>query len=280
VSKPASLPASQPLGQSLSQRSELEARFADAGGLLGVFSDKAQAYARARPGHPEALYVHLEQCLGIAGPLAVADVGAGTGLLTLGWLERGHRVVAVEPNAEMRAAAYALLAGNPLYRSSGGSAEATGLEAHSIDLITAAQAFHWFDLSAFRAECQRILRSRGLVALIWNDRGNDALNNELTALFAEFGGAKRAAMAASNVKNENITQFFGGEVLEWTTTHTQSLDAAGLAALAFLRSFMPRPEAPQGAAAARALQSLVDAHAVDGHVQVNYLTRVFAGRLA
>jgi SAM-dependent methyltransferase len=186
----------------------------------------------------------------------------------------------VEPNAEMRAAADALLAGNPLYCSSGGSAEATGIEAQSIDLITAAQAFHWFDPSAFRAECQRILRSGGLVALIWNDRGNDALNNELTALFAEFGGAKRAAMVASNVKNENITQFFGGEVLEWTTTHTQSLDAAGVAALAFSRSFMPRAKTLQGAAAARALQSLFDAHAVDGHVQVSYLTRVFAGRLA
>ena len=51
-----------------------------------------------------------------------------------------------------------------------GSAEATGLSEHSVDFVTAAQAFHWFDKEAFKVECQRILKPRGNFMIIWNTR--------------------------------------------------------------------------------------------------------------
>src|SRR4030095_4583501 len=100
----------------------------------------------------------------------VADVGAGTGLLTRGLLARGFDVVAVEPNPAMREACDRYCAAFDRYRSVEGTGESMPLPAASIDLITAAQAFHWFDIDPARAECLRVLTPHGKVALIWNDR--------------------------------------------------------------------------------------------------------------
>ncbi len=257
----------------------LNARFADVGGVVGIFGSKASDYANSRPGYPDALYAHLEQQFGASGELTIADVGAGTGLLARGLVGRGHRVIAVEPNAAMRREADALLGAQPRYRSVAGRAEDTGLAEASVDLVTAAQAFHWFDAAAFRMECLRILRPHGLVALIWNDRDDDPLNTALTALFVEFGGAKRAAMVARNVDDETIEQFFGrGPMQAWSAPHVQVLDAAGLQALAFSRSFMPRLDTEAGTAAAGLLQNVFQDNAVKGRVQIRYITRAFIGR--
>jgi SAM-dependent methyltransferase len=255
---------------------DADASFADVGGTVGVFGSKATDYAVARPGYPEALYDQLE--LPGTRELTIADVGAGTGLLTAGLLARGHTVVAVEPNASMRAQADAVLGVQVRYRSAAGRAEDTGLASASVDLVTAAQAFHWFDAAAFRRECLRILRPHGRVALIWNDRADDPFNQALTGLFVEYGGTKRAAMVASNVKGENITQFFGGAIEAWSTTHTQVLDAAGLTALAFSRSFMPPAQSPAGEEARRAIDVLFAQYAVNGLVHLPYRTLLFLGR--
>src|SRR5580658_2649045 len=70
----------------------------------------------------------------------------------------------------MRAAGEELLAAYPKFRSVGAPAEATTLPDASVELVTAAQAFHWFDPAAARAEFARILRPSGWVAVIWNER--------------------------------------------------------------------------------------------------------------
>ncbi|MFN9186953.1 MAG: class I SAM-dependent methyltransferase, partial [Betaproteobacteria bacterium] len=139
-------------GESMTKGTPLASAFAEAGGVQRVFDGKAHDYERARPGYPAALYEHIESLVGRGAVLSIADIGAGTGLFTRGWLDRGHRVVAVEPNDPMREAADALLRGQPRYRSTNGSAEATAVADASVDLVTAAQAFHWFDALAFRAE--------------------------------------------------------------------------------------------------------------------------------
>lgn len=269
------------VGGPLPRGTSIAAAFAEAGGAQRVFDGKAQDYERARPGYPTALYEHIEDQAGRGAVLSIVDVGAGTGLFTRGWLERGHRVVAVEPNDAMREAADAMLRGQPRYRSTSGSAEATGVADASVDLVTAAQAFHWFDALAFRTESLRILRPEGLAAIVWNDRADDDLNRDLTALFATFGGARRAAIAAGLVKDEAIGRFFGGgSVRAWNTTHAQLLDAAGLAALAFSRSFMPPRDSSPAEAARRAVQEIFDRWAHDGRVRVGYITRALVGRPA
>lgn len=130
------------------------------------FSNRARAYARARPSYPEETLAILRAHHGLvvspaAGPSVVADVGAGTGIFTRLLLDAGARVFAVEPNADMRAEAERALFG-PSYAgrftSVDGRAEATTLEPASVDLVVAAQAFHWFDVEAARLEHARILR--------------------------------------------------------------------------------------------------------------------------
>ena len=144
------------------------------------FTNRVDDYVRYRPGYPPELFEMLLVECGLGQESRVADVGSGTGILTRALLEAtGARVAAIEPNAAMRAAAERSLAGEPRFESLSSSAEATGLPGASVDLVIAAQAFHWFDPPRTRAEFARILKPRGKVALVWNQRADTPLNLSL-----------------------------------------------------------------------------------------------------
>jgi ubiquinone/menaquinone biosynthesis C-methylase UbiE len=130
------------------------------------FTGKAEAYAKGRPGYPKAA---IETIFGLAPSGAVfADIGAGTGKFTVTLAERGYPVFAVEPNADMRGQLAITLAPFVNAKIMDGTAEATTLPDHSVDILTVAHALHWFNLDAFRAECRRVVRSGGLVIAIYN----------------------------------------------------------------------------------------------------------------
>src|SRR5581483_8140336 len=138
------------------------------------FGNRVEDYVRTRPGYPEALLPWLMRQCGLRAGDAAADIGSGTGLFTRELLRQGLRVEGVEPNAPMRAAGDEFLAEfGEAFHSREGTAEATGLADHSVGLVTAAQAFHWFRPEPTRAEFARILAPGGQVALIWNVRRED-----------------------------------------------------------------------------------------------------------
>ncbi len=95
-------------------------------------------------------------------------MGAGTGICSRLLADRGARVLAIEPNDAMRAAAE----DHPRVEWQRGTAERTGLEDSGVDLVVCAQAFHWFEPQAALQEFHRILRPGGRLALIWNKRDN------------------------------------------------------------------------------------------------------------
>jgi SAM-dependent methyltransferase len=129
------------------------------------FSDRADDYARFRPSYPpDAVHAVLADLR--AESLVAADVGAGTGIFARLLAERGARVVAVEPNASMRAAAEP----HPRVTWVDGTAEATGLPFGAHDLVSVAQAFHWFHPQIALAEFRRVLRAGGRLAILWNRR--------------------------------------------------------------------------------------------------------------
>ncbi len=131
------------------------------------FAAKACAYAKGRPGYPQEALAFLKQ-KGIGSGAKVADIGAGTGLFSQALLTTGAEVFAVEPDDAMRAKAVDSLSRFPLFHAVCGAAEKIPLPDCSMDFISAAQAFHWFDKEAFKRECRRILVPGGKIVLIWN----------------------------------------------------------------------------------------------------------------
>lgn len=265
--------------QSTDHGAELRALYAPQGGVRAIFSAKVNDYVASRPDYPAALFDTLREHAALQAGTVVADVGAGTGLLTLGLLQRGWSVIAVEPNPAMRAAADHWLGAMPGYRSAEGSAEHLPLADGSVDLVTAAQAFHWFEVGAARSEFLRVLRPRGQVALIWNDRRrNDPLHNALDGVFNQFGGAKRTALVAHEDRSE-VPRFFGNTTArEFTWPHEHCLTAAALASLVFSRSYMPARGSEAGLAVEEALRGVFTRFAVDGKVAVAYTTVAMVGR--
>lgn len=130
------------------------------------FSDRAADYARYRPSYPASAIDLLLAGLGAPAQLTAADVGAGTGIAARLLAERGVRVFAVEPNQAMRDAAEP----HPRVMWSAGVAAATGLAAASVELVVAAQAFHWFEPAPTAQEFARILRPAGRLGIVWNHR--------------------------------------------------------------------------------------------------------------
>lgn len=257
----------------------LRAVYASAGGGQAAFSTKVADYVASRPDYATALLVTLRERCGLAAGACIADVGAGTGILSRSLLDRGFQVIAVEPNEAMRAAAEAALAGRAGYRSVAGSAEAMPLPAGSVNLITAAQAFHWFDPEPARRECLRVLKPHGQVALIWNDRtANDPLQSVLDDIAARFGGAKRSAMVAQG-ERANLEVFFGrAKWEEFAWPHEQQLTEAGMLSLVFSRSYIPARDSAAGREVAAEVSRVFHRFATDKWITIRYATVLVLGR--
>jgi len=130
---------------------------------LTRFSERVVDYVKYRPSYPAAAIDKILEGLGSPSQLVAADVGAGTGISSRLLAERGVRVLAIEPNAEMRQAAFP----HPLVEYRDATAEATGLPDASVDLVTCFQSFHWFDLETTLLEFHRILKPSGRLVLSW-----------------------------------------------------------------------------------------------------------------
>jgi SAM-dependent methyltransferase len=146
------------------------------------FARSVDAYERGRPGYPDDAVDWLVARLGAT---RVADLAAGTGKLTAALAARGLHVVAIEPIAEMRAA----IAPHEHVEVVDGRAEATGLGDASVDAVTVAQAFHWFDVPRALAEIHRVLRPGAVLALVFNRRRlEDDVHRRIQELLAPHRG--------------------------------------------------------------------------------------------
>jgi SAM-dependent methyltransferase len=246
-----------------------------------AFSTKVPEYVASRPDYPAALFDEMRALGVLSAHSRIADIGAGTGIFSRGLLVRGYEVIAVEPNAAMRSEAEANLHAHSHYRSVAGSAEATTLDDASIDLITTAQAFLWFDVDGARAEFLRILKPNGNVALVWNDRVlTDPLQAAMDEVFTRFGGAKRNALLAHEDRT-NVTRFFAGAPFHTLhIPHEQQLDQEGLVSLALSRSYMPSRDSEAGKEVRGEVINLFKSHASGDVALVRYETVAMIGRPA
>ncbi|MEL7068836.1 MAG: class I SAM-dependent methyltransferase [Cyanobacteria bacterium J06581_3] len=258
---------------------ELRSLYEPEGGVQQIFASKVADYVASRPDYPAALFERLQTACNLQPGSVVADIGAGTGLLTHGLLKNGYQVVAVEPNQAMRRASDYALSKFSGYRSVEGAAESIPLEAGSVDLVTAAQAFHWFETARSRVECLKVLRPNAKVALIWNDRDlDDPLQEVINKIFGEYGGAKLAALAAHE-KQRDVTQFFGDTTpQQFSFPHEHRLTESGLLSLAFSRSYMPDRETSSGQDAMMRIRQVFRQFVIADMVTVRYSTTAFIGR--
>jgi SAM-dependent methyltransferase len=228
------------------------------------YARSADAYERGRPDYPAAAVEFLAARLGLGPGRTVVDLAAGTGKLTRPLLATGAEVIAVEPVAEMRAAIPAAA------RALEGTAEAIPLADASADLVTVAQAFHWFDGDAALAEIHRVLRAGGTLALVWNRRRmDDPLNRAVEELIAPHRGHTSSFRTNAWRAAFERTDLFG-PLEEHTFPNEQSLDADGLVDRVASISFIARLGESERAEVLRVARAL----AGDGRVTVPHDTEV------
>jgi SAM-dependent methyltransferase len=242
------------------------------------FSDRAENYAKYRPGYPAAMLGCLVKS--VPAPARVADIGAGTGILTAQLLEAGYEVFAVEPNRPMAEAAERELQQRPGFHPVHGSAEATTLAPGAMDLITCAQSFHWFDQEKTRLEFNRILRAGAPVAIIWNERLDEAsaLQREYEAILQRLA-PEYPKVVHRQVTLDQIQAFFGPRPVQLITfPHFQFLDREAFLGRVLSYSFVPNVGQPGHTEVMSAVGNLFDHYQRNGRVRMEYETRLYWGR--
>lgn len=244
------------------------------------FSSRVDHYVRYRPGYPAEVLDLLKEACGLTAESVVADIASGTGIWTRWLLSNGNPVFGVEPNAEMRKAGEEFLKSYPKFTSVAGTAEATNLRDHSVDLVTAAQAAHWFDRPRARAEFLRILKPKGWVALLWNERLTDstpflrAYEHLLLTYGTDYKEVRHERTTAE------IQDFFApAPYREKVFKSEQVFDYEGMEGRLLSSSYTPEPGHKNYEPMLKAMREIFEEHQVNGQVVLEYDTRVFYGIL-
>ena len=248
-------------------------RATDRGATLSIedaaargFDRGADDYAVARPGYPQAVFDTLAREVGIGAGTTVCDLAAGTGKFTSGLVALGATVVAVEPVAAMRAH---LVEDLPTVRAADGTAEAIPLDDGSVDAITIAQAFHWFDTVPALAEIHRVLRPGGALVLVWNVRDESVdWVHRFTELIVERSGGRpytpyHRSDGDSRQMDERlavVTEHGFGPLTHATFPNVQSASPEVVVARAASTSFVSALPDDERSALLRAVRDLIDTH--------------------
>jgi SAM-dependent methyltransferase len=236
--------------------------------------EQPDAYERARPGYPPEAVERLLAETGIAAGCDVLELGAGTGKLTR-LLPAGVHVRALEPVQGMRTR---LRAAAPGVEVVDGLAEATGLPDGCVDVVLAAQAFHWFRGDEALAEIARVLRPRGRLGLIWNRRDTSvAWVGALDALIDPYqADAPRYASGAWRGAFDRSSAF--GPLASARYAHVHELTPAGVvdrvASTSFVAALAPAVLAQVRDSVARLLDEHPDTSGRD-RLGFPYATDVF-----
>ncbi|MEI6313156.1 MAG: class I SAM-dependent methyltransferase [Bacteroidota bacterium] len=244
------------------------------------FFDRVEQYVLYRPSYPTAIINYLEDSFELNPTMRIAYIGSGTGISSKLFLDAGYAVTAVEPNDEMRQAAETLLQSYPTFTSIDGKAEETGLAAHSFDLILAGQAFHWFDVKAFKMECKRICKENALVLLCWNER---LVNTDFLKAYEELilkYATDYTSIDHRNISDAIIQDFFNPYPFEKKTfPNVQRFDFTGLKGRLLSSSYIPNTNAASYESMINDLQLIYNQYQQNNQVEIHYTTGLYIGRI-
>jgi SAM-dependent methyltransferase len=232
----------------------------------------AGIYERGRPDYPKAAVARIVESLALQPGTTVLDLAAGTGKLTRLLVRSGAAVVAVEPIAEMRAELSRQVPGVSVLA---GTAEQIPLADGTVDAVTVASAFHWFEVERALREIRRVLVPAGGLALVWNARDErSALQHALSELMGPLRGDApargdrdwRSLLAASGLFERTERVLF---------PHEQLVDEDGLVARVLSVSFV----GALPAAARREIEERVRvlARAEELPIRLGYMTELYLG---
>lgn len=250
-------------------------------GTTDNFTGKATIYSEFRPNYPFEYIQYLVNFNQLTSTHTVADIGAGTGILTRQLLDQQLRVIAIEPNSDMRAAAEQALHHYERFTSLSGAAEHTPLPSHSIDLITVAQAFHWFDKDQFRVECQRILKPDAYVALVWNSRvASSDLIMENAEICKEYCPSFKGFSGGIEETPEIFQPFFrNGEYVYKEFENPLPFDLNSFIGRNLSASYAPKPTDETYNNFIKSLSKLYDKYSKDNILIMPNRTRSYIGRV-
>lgn len=244
------------------------------------FTNRVEGYERYRPRYPaEDVLARLRNWCGLKSAWRVADIGAGTGMLSEVFLSNGNPMTAIEPNAEMRAACERLRTKWPQLKVLNATAEDTGLADASVEIVAAGRAFHWFDHSRALPEFRRVLVPQGWVVLVSMGRAKDASpqSEAFERLLLDFGTDYNYVRGGYRV-HDNLSAIFPGELHQDQihSEHTATWD--DLLGFTLSLSVAPTRDDPRYPPFERALRAWFDEFANNGVLRMPTTCWISAGR--
>jgi SAM-dependent methyltransferase len=241
-----------------------------------VYASKAGVYARYRWDYAPAAIQTLFEVSGLSKQASAVDIGAGTGILTKHLVSRLARVYAVEPDDEMRA----FLADVPCEVLAGRS-DVTGLPDGCVDLITVAQAIHWFEPEPTRAEFRRISRPGAWLALLRNYGTDPELDRALESVDTVENGVTLGSKALPWEK-KGPEYYFGasGSLQKMTFPFVLHQNWEGMLGAAISTSYTPNPGQPGYAAFEAALHAVFERFQSNGGLELHGETELLLGKIS
>jgi len=244
------------------------------------FTGKAAVYSKYRPTYPSDFIDYLYTQTGFTKESVIADIGAGTGIFSELLAGRKSNVICVEPNEDMLNAAKQNLKDFPKCEFVNKSAENTGISDNSVDFVTVAQAFHWFDAENFKTECKRILKENGAVILVWNIRIE---SDELTLRTAEINKkyCRDFTGFSGGINNDlsKIEKFFNNNYEIQEFQNDLIFDEDGFIGRNLSSSYAPKESDANYKIYIEEMRKIFNEYGKDGKVTVLNVTRCYIGKL-
>lgn len=244
------------------------------------FYNKADKYELYRPNYTnESIDLIIEKCkIDLNNNLFVADIGSGTGKFTKLLLDKGFNVFAIEPNSDMRKIAQKKFKNYNNFISLDNTAEDTGLKENSVDLITVAQAFHYFDLDKVKKEFKRILKPNGKVVLIWNFRlrSSNFISQYEDIIYSFHSNTNEPTHAQDKMVDEVFSDFFSDYTI-FNISNEQKFNFDSLWGRTLSNNHMPSENEEDYDILYNKIKELFDIYQKDNEIIFPYRTQIVIG---
>lgn len=245
-----------------------------------LFTGRAENYSASRPDYSKEFIEYLYSVQKFNENSVVADIGSGTGKFAKHLLDKGSFVFGVEPNDDMRKAAETDLMGFEKFISVNGTSEEMNIKDNSVDFVTAAQAFHWFNVEKFRSECKRILKPRGKVILVWNSRDiNNVVNKASYETYKQYCSNFNGLSGGIIKDDERIDKFFYSRYERIEFENNLYYNKANFIRRSLSSSYSLNPDDEKYDDYIKEIENVFDKYSCDGIIEIGNNTVGYIGEV-